>query len=125
MIGYVIENILRGKVKQFYWDEVAALPRDGSVVLLDVRTEQEYAGGHIGGFVNIPLDSLRERIHEIPAGKTVYVNCQSGLRSYIACRILNQNEFDCKNLSGGYGFYSVAIGNASQPEKGPSSCGKQ
>ena len=54
----------------------------------------EYAHGHAEGFVNIPVDELRARLGELEAGKPVYVMCQSGLRSYIACRILAQNGFD-------------------------------
>lgn len=86
MLGYVGENIVTGKVRQFFWHDVESLPRDGSVTLLDVRTLTETARGGIDGFVNIPLDSLRERLHELPKDKPVYVHCHSGLRSYIACR---------------------------------------
>ena len=59
------------------------------------------------GFVNIPVDELRDRIGELAAEKPVYVVCQSGLRSYIACRLLSQNGFDCYNLSGGYRLYEA------------------
>ena len=107
MAGFVWENIHRGLVRQFHWDQVAALPRDGSVILLDTRTEKEYAGGHIPGAINIPLDSLRERLGELDRAKPVYVNCYSGLRSYLACRILSGNGFACYNLSGGYRFYAL------------------
>lgn len=107
MAGFMIENIALGKVKQFHWDEVASLPRDGSVTLLDTRTDYEYSRGHADGFVNIPVDELRERMGEIDKTKPVYVMCQSGLRSYLACRILAQNCFDCYNFSGGYRFYEA------------------
>lgn len=107
MAGFMIENIVTGKVKQFHHDEMDALPRDGSVTLLDTRTPFEYMKGHAEGFINIPLDNLRERISEIPKGKPVYVMCQSGLRSYISCRILSQNGYDCYNFSGGYRFYET------------------
>ena len=105
MAGFMIENVLTGKLKQFFYEDTAALPRDGSVTLLDVRTPGEYKRGHIEGFVNIPVDELRGRVSELEPGKAVYVICQSGIRSYIACRILTQNGFDCYNFSGGYGFY--------------------
>ena len=105
MAGFIIENIADGRLKQFHWHEADTLPRDGSVTLLDVRTEQEYGAGHIDGFCNIPLDELRERIGELEPGKPVYAACQSGLRSYIACCILSQKGFDCYNLSGGYRLY--------------------
>ena len=109
MAGFMIENINKGVVKQYHWDDVEALPRDGSVTLLDTRTEAEYNRGHIDGYINIPVDDLRERINEIDKTRPVYVICQSGLRSYIASRILTQNGFDCYNFSGGYRFYSSVI----------------
>ena len=109
MAGFMIENIRNGFVKQYHWDEIADLPRDGSVTLLDTRTVWEYQHGHIDGYINIPVDDLRERINEIDNSKPVYVMCQSGLRSYIACRILAQNGFDCYNFSGGYRFYAIVI----------------
>lgn len=104
-IGYVIENTRSGLVKTFHWHDIATLPRDGSVTLLDVRTDAEYAEGHIDGFSHIPLDSLREHIHELDPQKPIYVHCHSGLRSYIACRILSGHGFDCYNLSGGFRLY--------------------
>ena len=109
MAGFVIGNVRSGLVRQYHWQEVADLQRDGSVTLLDVRTPGEYANGHIAGAVNIPLDELRERLGELDRGKPVYVNCFSGLRSYIACRILTQDGFDCRNLSGGYRFYAYVV----------------
>ena len=107
MAGFIIENIVSGKVRQFHYEDVEKLPRDGSVFLLDSRTTGEYARGHADGFVNIPLDDLRERLYEIQKGKTVYVMCQSGLRSYLAARILTLNGFDCRNFAGGYRFYDI------------------
>jgi len=108
MAGYVIENTLSGKVKNFHWNEVDSLPRDGSVTLLDVRSPREFSAGHIDGFINIPLDELRGRIGELDKNKRVYVHCHSGLRSYNAARILSQNGFDVYNLSGGYRLYIAA-----------------
>ena len=112
MAGYMTENLADGTVKQFHWHDVDTLPRDGSVVLLDVRTPREFQRGHFDGAVNIPVDELRERMDEIERGKPLYVNCQSALRSYIACRILMQNGFDCYNLSGGYRLYDVIVRDA-------------
>lgn len=109
MAGFVIENLLTGKLKQFHWHDVEALPRDGSVQLLDVRTAAEYRRGHIEGFQNIPLDELRERLSELDQSKALYVHCHSGLRSYIACRILSQNGFDCYNFSGSYRLYESIV----------------
>ena len=107
--GYVIENQLSGHMKTFHWHDVAALPRDGSIALLDVRTPGEYKGGHIDGFINIELDGLRGRLNELDGSKPVYVHCRSGLRSYIACRTLSQNGFNCYNLSGGYRLYDAIV----------------
>lgn len=107
MAGFMIENITKGNVKQFHWTDVDSLARDGSVTLLDVRTEGEYRRGHADGFVNLPVDELRERLEEIDRSKPVYVMCQSGLRSYVACRLLTQHGFDCYNFSGGYRFYEM------------------
>jgi NADPH-dependent 2,4-dienoyl-CoA reductase/sulfur reductase-like enzyme/rhodanese-related sulfurtransferase len=106
MAGYMIENIAGGLVRQFHWDEVDELPRDGSVTLLDVRTPEEFAAGAVEGFVNIPVDELRDRLAEIEPGKPVYIMCQSGLRSYLASRILAQEGYECYNFSGGYRFYA-------------------
>ncbi len=107
--GYVIENTLTGKVKNFHWHDVANLPRDGSVTLLDVRTPSERAAGHIEGFQHIPLDELRDRAGELPKEKPVYIHCHSGLRSYIACRLLTGLGYDCYNLSGGWRLYECVV----------------
>ncbi len=109
MLGFTAENIISGKIKQFFWNDVENLPRDGSVTLLDVRTAAEVGRGKIDGSVNIPLDSLRERMGEIPQGKPVYVYCHTGLRSYIACRILSGSGFDCRNFAGGWRLYESVI----------------
>jgi len=111
MAGFAIQNALTGKVKIFHWHDVDSLPRDGSVTLLDVRNPKEFAQGHINGFINIPLDSLRKHIGEIDRSRIVYVHCFSGMRSYIAARILMQNGFDVYNLSGGYRLYNSVKSN--------------
>lgn len=116
MLGFVAENVVTGKIKQFFWHDIESLPRDGSVTLLDVRTVTEVSRGKIDGFMNIPLDSLRERIGEIPKDNPVYVHCHSGLRSYIACRILAGNGYDCFNLAGGWRLYESVINERTVPE---------
>ena len=123
MCGFMIENIRAGIVKQFHWDEVAALPRDGSVTLLDVRNPGEYEAGHIDGAVNIALDGMREHLGELDKSKPVYVNCFSGMRSYIACRILAGNGFDVYNLSGGWRFYDLTMRGRADNEHYP--CGEK
>ena len=65
MAGFIIEDLVSGKVRQFHWNDVEGLPRDGSITLLDVRTEGEYRHGHLNGFRNIPLDDLREHLDEL------------------------------------------------------------
>lgn len=116
MAGFMIENIATGMIKQFHWDEIADLPKD-KVTLLDTRTPGEYSLGHVEGFINVPVDELRERISELDCSKPVYVMCQSGLRSYISCRILSQKGFDCYNFSGGYRFYSGIMHEKEASEK--------
>ncbi len=106
MAGFVAENILKGITEVFHWHDVAELPRDGSVTLLDIRTTGEFARGSIDGFINIPVDSLRDNLGKLDKSKPVYVTCQVGLRGHVACRILAQNGFQCLNLSGGYRLYS-------------------
>ena len=107
MAGFMIDNIANGVLKQWHQADVDKLPGDGSVTLLDTRTAKEFAHGHIDGFINIPVDELRERLGELDKGKPVFVICQSGLRSHIACRILSGNGFECYNFSGGFRFYDT------------------
>lgn len=124
MAGFMIENVRDGLVRQWYYDEVPSLKRDGSVTLLDVRTAEECAsGGIIDGFVNIPVDVLRERIGEIPEGKPVYIVCQSGLRSYIAARILAGRGYDVYNFAGGYRYYATVVNDRMCAERS-TACGK-
>ena len=122
MAGFIIDNIASGIVKQFHINEIDTLPKDGSFTLLDTRTEKEYSRGHVEGFINIPVDSLRERLSEIDKTKPVYVMCQSGLRSYISCRILTGEGFDCYNFAGGYRFYESGTNEKIQSE-GSYPCG--
>ena len=122
MAGYIIENMKNGIVKQWYYEEDETLPRDGSITLLDTRTPMEYSMGHAKGFINIPVDELRERIGELDRSKPVYVICQSGLRSYIASRILMGNGFDAYNFAGGFRFYD-AVRNDKALNKKSTPCG--
>jgi len=112
MAGFAIENLLTGKVKNFHWHDVQALPHDGTVILLDTRTVMEFKNGHMDGFINIPLDDLRGRLNELDKNKKIYITCQIGLRGYIAARLLSQNGFDVYNLSGGYRLYNSIFGGA-------------
>ena len=109
MAGFMIENISEGLLKQWYLEDVKRLPRDGSVTLIDARTPEEFAFAHIDGFRNIPVDELRDRLEEIPEGKRVYVLCESGVRSYIACRILTGHGYDAYNFAGGFRLYDTVV----------------
>jgi len=106
MAGFVADNIKNGVVKQFYYEDIPALRERKDVILLDTRTPFEYMRGRADGFINIPLDDLRERLGELDKTKKIYVMCQSGLRSYLATRILTQNGFDAYNFAGGFRLYS-------------------
>lgn len=109
MAGFMIDNIANGVLKQWHIEDADKLPRDGSVTLLDTRTVGEYQRGHIEGFYNIPVDELRERLDEVDPSKPVYVICQSGLRSYISCRILEGNGYTAYNFAGGFRFYQAVM----------------
>lgn len=116
MAGFVADNILSGKVKTLHWREIASLSPD--TVRLDVRTRDEYELGSLPGFVNIPVDELRDRLGELPKDKPIVVTCAVGLRGYLAYRILTQNGFaEVRNLSGGYKTWSQAT--ASLPPTAP------
>jgi NADPH-dependent 2,4-dienoyl-CoA reductase/sulfur reductase-like enzyme/rhodanese-related sulfurtransferase len=109
--GFVAENVIRGRVRNFHWHDVQDLPRNGSVQLVDVRTPQEYSEGNIDGFINIPLDDIRNSITAFDRDKPVYIYCRIGLRGYIASRILTQYGFTVFNLSGGCLLYNTVYGN--------------
>ena len=120
MAGFMIDNIEKGILRQWFWRD--PIPRDGSATLLDVRTVKEYGRGHLEGFRNIPVDELRERLDEVERGKPVYVICQSGLRSYIACRILSGCGYEAYNFAGGFRFYE-AVANDRRLIESASACG--
>lgn len=125
MAGFVAQNLCEGLLKTFHWHDVDALQKRDDVVLLDVRAAIEYENGHIDGFINIPLDELRDRLNELDKNKKTYVTCQVGVRGYSATRILEQNGFDAYDLSGGYRLWrsifgpndNVPTGKKTHPEK--------
>ncbi len=101
MAGFIADNILSGRLKVFYQEDVSTL-ETGSM-LLDVRTVKEFEAGHIDSAINIPVDEIRSRMGEIPHDKKIYIYCEAGLRGYLAHRILRQEGWDeVYNLSGGY-----------------------
>jgi len=104
--GYAAANILDGTVKVKHFNEI-----EKEDFILDVRTPSEFARGGIPNAQNVPLNHLRDKLDELPRDKTINAYCGVGLRSYMACRILEQNGFDARNLSGGYTTY-LAIANS-------------
>lgn len=107
--GYTASNILKRDCNIFHWNEVGSIDSDKGI-LIDVRAPEEFSLGTIKGAVNIPLDSLRDRLDEIPRDKEIFIFCQVGLRGYLACRILMQKGYEnVRNLSGGYKTYQLAV----------------
>jgi NADPH-dependent 2,4-dienoyl-CoA reductase/sulfur reductase-like enzyme/rhodanese-related sulfurtransferase len=107
MAGFVAAGLLRGDHPQMAIDEFLALPPEQRPLLLDVRTPDEFAAGHIPGARNIPVDDLRSRLAELPRDCTIAAYCQVGQRGYLATRILLQRGFPAVNLSGGYKTYQL------------------
>lgn len=117
MAGFVAENVLAGKMHSMTFEELEGYNMDNSI-LVDVRTEIEFNNGHLEGAVNIPVDDLRERLKELDKNKEIIEYCQVGLRGYIADRILTQNGFKVKNLTGGYKSYSTMNYKMDKEENG-------
>ena len=103
MMGFVASNVLDGLMTPVSPEEVGE-----DDLVLDVRTPQEFAAGHIEGSVNIPLDELRARLDEVPNSTRIVVTCAVGLRGYIAARILAGHGIKAENLTGGYRMYALA-----------------
>lgn len=102
MAGFVASNILKGDMDVAHWHELAALIQSGAV-LLDLRGEEEIrAAGAIPDSIHIPLDKLREELQNLDINKEYIPYCAVGMRGYLAHRILIQNGFNSRNLSGGY-----------------------
>jgi rhodanese-related sulfurtransferase len=107
MAGFVAAGLLRGDHPQADVEAVLTAPESERPLLLDVRTAEEFAAGHIPGAVNMPLDELRERLRELPAGREVVAYCQVGQRGYLATRVLLQAGIRAANLAGGYTTYRL------------------
>lgn len=103
MLGFIASNVLDGLMDVTCPEDVKE-----EDFVLDVRTPQEYAAGHIAGSVNIPLDELRERLGELPKDTAITVTCAVGLRGYIAASILVGHGFKALDLTGGYRMYATA-----------------
>ncbi|HFI0408272.1 TPA: FAD-dependent oxidoreductase [Streptococcus suis] len=111
MIGYAAMNIAEGISQNIQWHQLEEELAAGKI-LLDVRNPAELQSGQFMDFLHIPLDQLRDRIDELDPAKEYIVSCHSGLRSYIAERLLKEMGFTVKNLDGAYSLYKMAI-----PEK--------
>jgi len=103
--GFAACNVMDGLVKQFKWDELESKISDPKSIVVDVRLKQEYDEAHLENSINIPIEDLRDRIDEIPKDRQVCLVCHSGMRTYMATRILKQNGYDCIHLSGGLRIY--------------------
>ncbi len=99
--GYIAQNVLSGKTHVITGKELEGY-RSEDYLLIDVRTPEEFANGHLEGAQNIPLDSLRDRLNELDKNKTFLAYCKIGLRGYTAERILSQHGFKAMNITGGY-----------------------
>ncbi|WP_027939448.1 FAD-dependent oxidoreductase [Anaerobiospirillum succiniciproducens] len=118
--GYVASNLIEGCFEGIGWRELRDIDRD-SIALIDVRTQEEHSVGHIPGDVNIPLDSLRDRLSEIPRDKKVVLYCGVGLRGYVASCILKGHGFNnVVNLCGGLRTYSIANAKVPMPSSSSS-----
>jgi NADPH-dependent 2,4-dienoyl-CoA reductase/sulfur reductase-like enzyme/peroxiredoxin family protein/rhodanese-related sulfurtransferase/TusA-related sulfurtransferase len=109
ILGYIAENIIAGEYQVVYPEQIDELAKNGAF-FLDVRTPLEFGTGHFNGALNIEVDTLRDRLNEITVSKDtpIYVNCQVGLRAYVAIKILKANGFtQVYNVSGGYSSYKA------------------
>ena len=106
MVGYMAEDILDGVSENIQYRDLGDALKNGAR-LIDVRTELEFQNGHLDGAVNIPLDNLRSRLKELHKKDDMIVYCQVGLRGYYAERILKQNGYKVRNLSGGFKLASA------------------
>ncbi|MEF3355130.1 CoA-disulfide reductase [Paenibacillus sp. GYB006] len=107
MLGYVAENVVTGRMDVFTPEELSDRESSRSL-LVDVRSVIEHQNGHIPGSLHIPVDELRERMHELDPNKEIWVYCQVGLRGYTASRILQQHGYRVRNLTGGYKTYKMS-----------------
>lgn len=114
--GDIAAKVVDKSLKQFFWNNCDDIDYE-KIFLIDTRTPQEFAKGSICKAVNIPLDEIRSRLDEIPKEKKVYIFCHSGLRSYVASRVLKQEGFKVYNLSGGYLSWFRSAGESKYNKK--------
>lgn len=107
LAGMAAQNILRGDVQVIQWRDLAGLD-PATTLVLDVRNTPERAAGYLPGSVHIPLSELRARVQELPRDRLIIASCQSGQRSYFACRFLAQRGYHVRNLAGSYRTWQAA-----------------
>ena len=107
MAGFVAGGLLRREHPQVDVEAVLAAPADQRPFVLDVRTPQEFAAGHLPDAVNVSVDELRSRLGELPQDREIAAYCQVGQRGYLATRILRQAGFSAANVGGGYKTYQL------------------
>jgi rhodanese-related sulfurtransferase len=103
MAGMIASNVLRGDLEIANWHQLS----DANHYLLDVRTIKEYDSSSIDNAIHIPMEQLRDRIHELPRDKEIWTICGVGQRAYYATRLLMQHDIKAKLLSGGMATYQV------------------
>jgi NADPH-dependent 2,4-dienoyl-CoA reductase/sulfur reductase-like enzyme/rhodanese-related sulfurtransferase len=103
--GYIIQDLMEGTYTQVHWDALDNLGEND--IILDVRPTLNFNQDHLDDAIHIELDQLRDRADELPKDKNIYIHCVTGLRSYIACRMLSQMGFTCYNLAGGFNYYDA------------------
>jgi rhodanese-related sulfurtransferase len=112
LAGMIASNVLRGYTQLAHWEDLGAL----DLFLLDVCEPYEFRRGHVENAVNIPLGTLRNRMHELPRDREIGIYCSVGIRSYYALRMLSQYGFKVKTFSGGYSMYAAVKQAALRPE---------
>ncbi|MCF7973347.1 MAG: FAD-dependent oxidoreductase [Phycisphaerae bacterium] len=112
--GFVAANVLNGDAALCHVSDITAPKTDQ--VLLDVRSPGEVRAGTIPGSMNIPVDELRSQLGDMDRDREYLVFCQVGLRGYLACRVLTQNGFKARNLTGGYKTYCAMTGQGQRPQ---------
>lgn len=100
--GYVAENALSGESDLVHPRELKNIKENDDIVVLDVRTKAERDAGAVEGSIHINVNELRDNLDQLDKNKEYWIHCAVGIRAYIAERILKQNGFKCKNITGGY-----------------------
>ena len=117
LAGMAAQNVLAGDVELAQWQEITTLDPTHSI-LLDVRRADERAKGIIPGSIHIPLDQLRARLNELPRDREIVTHCQTGQRSYYACRLLGQRGYRTRNFTGSWRTWKIATSRNSPANAG-------